>query len=89
MKPPQVEVSWVDSISYSSWRSIDEALEKDLAQCMTTGYLIHKTNDLIAIAGSIEGIDGDDMQVGDVMYIPLVAVREIAELERIDADNNS
>lgn len=89
MKPPQVEVSWVDSITYSSWRDLQEAMNKDLAQCFTTGYLITKTDELIAVAGSIEGIDGDDMQVGDVMYIPLTSVREIVELERIDADSDS
>lgn len=85
---PLVEVHWIDSIGYDSWRDISEVADKTLGDCYTAGYLIGKTDEMIQIAESME-VSGGETQVADVMCIPAVAVLELIELSRVDDRNNS
>lgn len=88
MLPSLVEVHWIDSIGYDSWRDISEIADKALGDCYTAGYLLNKTDEMIQVAESIE-ISGPEWQVADVMCIPAVAVLEIVELERVNDRSNS
>lgn len=83
---PKVEITWIDSMTHSGWRDIEEAMEKSVANCKTVGYILRKDEDMIVLAMSWSE---NAEQVSDVTCIPSVAVEEIVELERVDGPSNS
>ncbi len=78
-KPRQrrVTVHWVDSCSFRGWVDEEDAPERRPIQCVTTGYLLRRTDGHVEIAQNL----GENDTMGEVMVIP---TRNITRVERLD-----
>ena len=69
-------ITWVDSSSYDSWCSTEDALARieQPLDCWTIGFYIGESTETIVIASNRSFQDNVDL----CMYIPKVAVKHIA-----------
>lgn len=72
-KLPLVEVTWVDSTSYTRWTTRDGALGMPLIVITTAGYLLDKTRKEVRLVRSMAADD----DVGDVFLIPRSCIFKI------------
>lgn len=68
-----VLVTWIDSVGSRGWQS---KFEKANMTCYSVGHLMSKSKDRITICLNTHGSN-----VGEVMEIPLVAVKKIRKLK--------
>ena len=87
MKLRRVEVEWLDSTSWSSWRPLDELVAKanvDELRHRSCGYLIADNEDGLMVALNLTdpgpGEDERDLMVADVVMIPRAVVGKVKEL---------
>ncbi len=74
---PLIEVSWVDSQSWSGWRSLEQTRANviDRGRCRSIGWLISESDIAVALAQNLSiGDDGTIDNVGDVINIPKVSI---------------
>jgi hypothetical protein len=83
-----LRVHWVDSSAGSTtpWRYVEEVCESGeasvAAPCISCGFLIKKTAQVMILAGHLSNDDMDeDTQCSGEMAIPLCAVTKIEYLE--------
>lgn len=75
-RPRLVMVIWEDINSDPSWQPKDK-VELELAKCESVGWLIHKDDKVIRVAGCQNKEDW-----GSITVIPVVNVIEIEELRK-------
>lgn len=85
MIPPKVEVTWIDSITHGGWGDASLALEHEVANCKSVGYVLKKDEVTLSL---IQSISDDNDQVSELICIPIVAIQEIVELVRVDDRDN-
>ena len=83
---PLVEIVWLDSHSFTSWRALDEAVLAAQAHKLvasTVGYVIFEDGNRIAVAQNL-GFEGADMPTltDSVMTIPKISILSIKHLAR-------
>lgn len=83
---PKVEVTWIDSITHGGWGDMALAMEHGAALCKSVGYILKKDEESLSL---IQSISHENDQVSELICIPIVAVQEIVELERIDGTSNT
>ena len=76
-KPYPVEVHWIDSCGHPGWRGEDEPSGDQVSRCMSTGYLLVKSQTEITLAQSL----GDNSSTASWITIPLVAVKRVRRLK--------
>ena len=78
MKYKLVVVDWVDAAFEPGWKHSREA-RPTWSTCKTTGYLVVKNKQKIAIAMNVN----DDGGYGETMVIPRSTVRKITVLTKV------
>lgn len=72
-----LEVVWVDSATYTGWRSADEWLRihEDKQLCTTVGFVVEETDSILLLNHSLSWDKGGDIaQRNGLISIPLVSV---------------
>ena len=82
-KPRRVEVEWIDSASWSSWRDVEWYVERAKKSEMlhrSCGYVLADNDDAIMLALSLtDEEDERDRMATEVMLIPRVAVIKVTD----------
>lgn len=82
----RVEVEWIDSNSVTGWHPETEALmdieRPDHMLCCSIGYVIHEDENKLVITNGFAAQGAGLRDVGDVMSIPKVAIRDTKYLRR-------
>ena len=59
-----VHVYWIDIVSDSSWRSVEDVKESSLPRCLSTGFLIDDDDEMIRIVSDFNfNDDGSNNEV--------------------------
>ena len=84
MPERRVEVEWLDSVSWSGWRSRKSAVEKanvDELRHRSCGYVIADNEDGLMLALSLSNTEVDDYPgVADVQMIPRACISKVKDL---------
>ena len=76
-----VHVYWIDIVSDSSWRSIEEVKESKCPRCLTTGFLISDEKDFVRLVSDFNfNEDGSIDECGNSTIIPRPNIYQIKEL---------
>ena len=76
-----VHVYWIDIVSDSSWRSIEDVKESSLPRCLSTGFLIDDNEEMIRIVSDFNfNDDGSIDECGNSTIIPKSVVQEVKEV---------
>ena len=76
-----VHVYWIDIVSDSSWRSIEDVKESSFPRCLSTGFLIDDSDDTIRIVSDFNfNDDGSIDECGNSTIIPKSVVQEVKEV---------
>ena len=76
-----VHVYWVDIVSDSSWRSVEDVKESSLPRCLSTGFLIDDNEEMIRIVSDFNfNDDGSIDECGNSTIIPKSVVQEVKEV---------
>lgn len=83
MNKPIIQVEWVDSSSYSGhpWAAEDRLIQsanEGLAKCVSVGYLIHETDEVLVIA---MGYDTGGA-ILESFFIPKAVIKKITRLRK-------
>jgi hypothetical protein len=79
LKPPIVEVEWIDANKMNGWISREHAEQLSLENQYTIGYLLTSDAECVRVAMSLVN-DGNET-VADVIAIPRMWINEIRFLE--------
>lgn len=84
MSERRVEVEWLDSVSWSGWRSRSESTAKakvDELRHRSCGYVLADNEAGLMLALTVSDYESDDdPQVADVQMIPRAVVGKVKEL---------
>ena len=76
-----VHVIWIDIVSDSAWRSIEDVKEESLPRCLSTGFLISDEDEVIRLVSDFNfKEDGSIDECGNSTIIPRHNVYEIKEV---------
>ena len=76
-----VHVFWIDIVSDSAWRSIEEVKESKCPRCLSTGFLISDEKDYVRLVSDFNfNEDGSIDECGNSTIIPRHNVYEIKEV---------
>tara|TARA_Y100000385_G_scaffold242723_1_gene259824 strand:+ start:261 stop:527 length:267 start_codon:yes stop_codon:yes gene_type:complete len=76
-----VHVIWIDIVSDSAWRSIDDVKESKLPRCLSTGFLIDEDDEVIRLVSDFNfSEDGSIDDCGNSTIIPKCVVKEVKEV---------
>jgi hypothetical protein len=76
-----VHVYWIDIVSDSSWRSVEDVKESSLPRCLSTGFLIDDGDEMIRIVSDFNfNDDGSIDECGNSTIIPKSVVQEVKEV---------
>ena len=76
-----VHVYWIDIVSDSSWRSIEDVKESSFPRCLSTCFLIDDSYDTIRIVSDFNfNEDGSIDECGNSTIIPKSVVQEVKEV---------
>ena len=77
-----VHVYWIDIVSDSSWRSIEDVKESSLPRCLSTGFLVSEDDDdIVRIVSDFNfNDDGSIDECGNSTIIPKSVVQEVKEV---------
>ena len=76
-----VHVFWIDIVSDSAWRSIEEVKESKCPRCLSTGFLISDEEDYVRLVSDFNfNEDGSIDECGNSTIIPKSVVQEIKEV---------
>ena len=76
-----VHVFWIDIVSDSAWRSIEEVKESKCPRCLSTGFLISDEEDYVRLVSDFNfNDDGSIADCGNSTIIPRHNVYEIKEV---------
>lgn len=72
-----VEVDWVFSCNHTGWHSRQEAHKREVARCMTIGYLVSSSRTHLTIAQCRADKGDGDEEVENCFVIPRACVKKI------------
>ena len=76
-----VHVFWIDIVSDSAWRSIEEVKDSKCPRCLSTGFLISDEKDYVRLVSDFNfNDDGSIADCGNSTIIPRHNVYEIKEV---------
>jgi|TARA_B100000927_G_scaffold281679_1_gene267472 phage FluMu protein Com len=77
-----VHVFWIDIVSDSAWRSIEDVLESKCPRCLSTGFLVSaEDEDFVRLVSDFNfNEDGTIDECGNSTIIPRHNVYEIKEV---------
>ena len=76
-----VHVFWIDIVSDSAWRSIEEVKESKCPRCLSTGFLISDDEDYVRLVSDFNfNDDGSIADCGNSAIIPRHNIYEIKEV---------
>tara|TARA_B100001113_G_C21105776_1_gene620830 strand:- start:1882 stop:2247 length:366 start_codon:yes stop_codon:yes gene_type:complete len=76
-----VHVIWIDIVSDSAWRSIEDVKESKLPRCLSTGFLVSEEEDVVRLVSDFNfNEDGSIDECGNSTIIPKCVVQEIKEV---------
>ncbi len=76
-----VHVYWIDIVSDSSWRSIEEVKESKCPRSLSTGFLISDEEDFVRLVSDFNfNEDGTIDECGNSTIIPRPNIYEMKEL---------
>jgi len=76
-----VHVYWIDIVSDSSWRSIEEVKESKCPRSLSTGFLISDEEDFVRLVSDFNfKEDGTIDECGNSTIIPRPNIYEMKEL---------
>jgi len=83
MKQPEIVLArWIDPFTSHGWHSAESLAQEitDLAhrECVSIGFLVHRTKDAIGLAESLSPTG----QIGCVTWIPRAAIRSMETLRK-------
>lgn len=68
-------VTWIDSTGRHSWETLPIP-EKDLClSCVSVGFVVGETNEVLMVSNSLADLDGPDEQAHLTMCIPKVCIK--------------
>tara|TARA_Y100000590_G_scaffold467923_2_gene648611 strand:+ start:516 stop:791 length:276 start_codon:yes stop_codon:yes gene_type:complete len=67
-------IFWQDAKSSTDWRDLDEALEEELAICVSTGYIIKENDTSITLAQDFSFFGDEIDSVGNLIVIPVACI---------------
>ena len=77
-----VHVIWIDIVSDSAWRSIDEVKESKCPRCLSTGFLIEDDDEVIRLVSDFNfDENGSIDDCGNSTIIPKCVVQEVTEVK--------
>ena len=77
-----VHVYWIDIVSDSSWRSIEEVKESKCPRSLSTGFLISDEEDFVRLVSDFNfKEDGSIDECGNSTIIPKCVVKEVKEMK--------
>lgn len=80
-KYPRVICKWLDILSDSSWRSLDELKNDTLPVCTTTGHLLTQSKGITRIFGDFQDDENKKIiEVGNTTIIPnsvIISIKKI------------
>lgn len=71
-----VYVEWVDSVGHEGWRSLEELSDPPPLTCVSCGFLVRETEDVITVAASWSATGRFD----ETISIPWCAVTKYEEV---------
>ncbi len=78
-----VRVEWVDSARPDSeWRWLEDLGEPKIIQCVSVGFLVHKDDDVYALAPNVGDLDTLNPSASGIIRIPTVAITSVEVLTR-------
>jgi hypothetical protein len=80
---PLVMVEWEDSAQpVPGWQHLSEFTPQSVIKCVSVGWLIHDSTDMLVIAPNMGDLDSENnVQVSGVIRIPARCVVSVKELE--------
>ena len=77
-----VHVFWIDIVSDSAWRSIEDVLESKCPRCLSTGFLVSaEDEDFVRLVSDFNfNEDGSIDDCGNSTIIPKCVVKEVKEV---------
>ena len=70
-QPPKiVYVEWLDSIGHPGWKDPDELTDPPPMRCITIGFLVRETDDVVTVSASWSATGSFDCPIS----IPWIAV---------------
>lgn len=72
-----VEVSWIDAVDDSDWKTPEEAIKRPDADVRTVGYYLRKDKEFLYLSHSI---GTKKTSTRDVMVIPLGTIKKARRL---------
>ena len=76
-----VHVFWIDIVSDSAWRSIEEVKESKCPRCLSTGFLISDEEDYVRLVSDFNfNEDGSSDECGNSTIIHINNVYDIKEI---------
>lgn len=76
-----VIVKWEDSRQpVSAWDWVDHYENPSVVRCISVGYLIAETTDVIALAQNLGDLDHDRRQASGVVRIPVLCIRSMVKV---------
>jgi hypothetical protein len=75
-----LRIVWLDIVSDQGWKDPDEYVPHEPLECVSVGFLIERTPGHYAIAQSVGGVGGPNMQVADVTTIPVGCIQTVETL---------
>lgn len=68
-------VEWVDSVQpVASWRALDDLPELAVIQCVSVGWLVAKSKQVIMLAPNLGGGEGVTRQGAGFIRIPVASI---------------
>ncbi len=81
-------IYWIDAKSSTDWKCVEEAMEQDVALCVSTGFILKKTDKAISLAQDFSfnddhtEIDG----IGNLIVIPISCIIKQHTLMKVSQD---
>ncbi len=81
MKPGKlVEVRWLDTSTWSNWKTKEVAADSELITAVTVGYIILRTKKKLIVASTY--VDEEDGKVSEVTAIPAGCIVSVKVLRQ-------
>lgn len=77
---PLVWVKWRDSNCADGWQGADSALAGKVSDCITVGYLMRQTNDLVQVCCTYSPGENINGEVGSVWVFPAECVKSVTPI---------
>jgi hypothetical protein len=85
-RPPLMLVEWLDSAQpVSGWHFLESPPELEIVECVSVGWLVGQTEQVVMLAPNIGASESGDAQASGFIRIPRMAVTRMVEMEEVAA----